>query len=121
MIMATMNKKDIVSFACGVFDEKHPQVLAVTPFVNHLSLTEMISDFEKAKSYQPIGGYAGIVPQYFDFAPVEQYFLGKHGLDSFWANLGGEYILGCECGEVGCWPLQWQITVQGGRSGLGAI
>jgi len=57
MKMSTMGKKDIVSFSCG-FDEKYPRVVAITPFVNDISLTQLISEFEKAQSYEPAGGYS---------------------------------------------------------------
>jgi hypothetical protein len=95
--MPTMGK-DVVSFSCGSFDEKYPRVLATTPFVNDISLTQLISEFEKAQSYEPAAGYSGIVPKW----PGQ--LLGK---------LGAEYILDCECGEVGCWPLQCKIRVVG--------
>ena len=52
-----MGKKDSVSFSCG-FDEKYPRVVAITPFVNDISLTQLISEFEKAQGYEPAGGYS---------------------------------------------------------------
>jgi hypothetical protein len=111
--MPTMGKRDIVSFSCGVFDEEHPRVLTITPCVNEVSLTQLISEFEKAQSYEPAGGYSGIVPKWFDYGPLEKYFLGQYSRNSYWAELGAEYILGCECDEVGCWPLQCRIRIEG--------
>jgi hypothetical protein len=110
--MPTMGK-DVVSFSFGSFDEKYPRVLAITPFVNDIPLSRLVSEFEKAQSYEPAGGYSGIVPKWFDYGPLDKYFLGDFGQDSYWAKLGAEYILGCECGEVGCWPLQCKIRVVG--------
>jgi hypothetical protein len=107
-----VSKKDSLSFSCGVFDEKYPQVLAITPFVNDVSLSQLVSEFEKARGYEPAGGYNGIVPKWFKYGPLEKYFLGEHDPDSYWAKLGAEYILGCECGEVGCWPLECRIKIQ---------
>ena len=110
---ATVGKKDIVTFSCGTFDEKHPQVLAITPFVNDFPLTQLVSRFEEAQSYEPAGGYGGIVPKWFDYGPLGKYFLGEYGEDSYWAKQGAGYILGCECGEAGCWPLQCRIRLEG--------
>jgi hypothetical protein len=40
------------------------------------------------------------------------YFLGEID-DGYWKQTGGVYVLGCECGEVGCWPLQCCIRSEG--------
>ena len=69
-------EKDIVSFSCATFDEKLPEVLAVTPSVNGIPLPQLISEFEGARHYEPAGGYVGIVPKWFDYGPLEKYFLG---------------------------------------------
>lgn len=111
--MQKINKKDVVSFSCLTFDEKYPRVLAITPYLNDVSLTELASEFEKTSNYEPAGGYGGLVPKWFDYGPLEKYFLGEYGKDSYWAKLGGVYILGCECGEAGCWPLECRIRVEG--------
>ena len=108
-----MGKKDIVSFSYGTFDENHPQVLAVTPSANGIPLSALVTKFEEANNYEPAGGYGGIIPRWFDYGPLEEYFLGEYGQDSYWAKLGTAYILGCECGEVGCWPLECRIHVEG--------
>ena len=100
-----MDKKDIVSFLYGSFDENDSKVLAVTPAVNGVRLPDLVTKFEEAKNYEPVGGYGGIIPGWFDYGPLEKYFLGEYGQDSYWAKLGTAYILGCKCGEVGCWPL----------------
>ena len=101
-----MERNDSVSFVCEVSETKP---LAIVPLVNEVSLTKLISEFEKAQNYEPVGGYGGIVPQSFNFGPLESYFLGEYSERSYWATLGAQYILGCECGEVGCWPLQCHI------------
>ena len=108
-----MDKKDIVSFLYGSFDENHSKVLAVTPSVNGVRLPDLVTKFEEAKNYEPVGGYGGIIPGWFDYGPLEKYFLGEYGQDSYWAKLGTAYILGCKCGEVGCWPLECRIRVEG--------
>ena len=108
-----MDKKDIVSFLYGSFDENHSKVLAVTPSVNGVRLPDLVTKFEEARNYEPVGGYGGIIPGWFDYGPLEKYFLGEYGQDSYWAKLGTAYILGCNCGEVGCWPLECRIRVEG--------
>jgi hypothetical protein len=52
-----MDKKDIVSFLYGSFDENHSKVLAVTPSVNGVRLPDLVTKFEEAKNYEPVGGY----------------------------------------------------------------
>lgn len=108
-----MASKDVVSFSYEVLGGNHPRVFGVTPCVNGSHLTQLISEFEKSKNYEPAGGYGGIVPAWFDYGPLEKYLLGEALQDSYWAKLEGRYILGCQCGEVGCWPLQCQIRVEG--------
>ena len=94
-------------------DEKLPQVLAVTPSVNGIPLPKLVSEFESARHYEPAGGYGGIVPKWFNYGPLEKYFLGEYGECNYFKQLSAAYILGCECGEVGCWPLQCRIQVEG--------
>lgn len=87
-------------------------VTVVIPHINGVPLVRVIDDFEKAKQFEPAGGYGGLVPQFFEYGPLEKYFLGEFDSGSYWSSLGGVYVLGCGCGEVGCWPLQCQISVQ---------
>ena len=83
--------------------------LAITPVLDGIRLTQMIEEFERERGYEPAGGYAGIVPAHFKFGPLDQYFLAATGKDYF--EVGGHYVLGCTCGEVGCWPLNAKISV----------
>jgi hypothetical protein len=81
-----MSQKDIVSFCRGIFDENHPQVLAVVPAVNGVPLPQLVTEFEKAKDYEPAGGYAGIIPKWFNYGPLDKYFLGEYGQNGYWAS-----------------------------------
>jgi hypothetical protein len=45
-----------------------------------------------------------IDPSLFQLRPLDEYFTGKQKSDC-WMSLKGIYLLGCTCGEVGCWPL----------------
>jgi hypothetical protein len=105
--------KDIVSFSCATFDEKVPQVLAVAPSVNGIPLPQLVSEFERARHYEPAGGHGGIVPKWFNYGPLEKYFWGEYDECNYFKQLGAAYILGCECWEVGCWPLQCRIQAEG--------
>jgi hypothetical protein len=79
-------------------------VLAVTPHVDGASLAALVEAYERAKGYDPAGGYGGLIPAYFNYGPLDEYFTGKDKSD-YWMSLKGVYLLGCGCGEVGCWPL----------------
>ena len=32
---------------------------------------------------------------------------------SVWQEMGGIYVLGCDCGEAGCWPLLCRVRLAG--------
>ncbi|WP_368396751.1 hypothetical protein [Streptomyces sclerotialus] len=56
---------------------------------------------------RPAGdAYGGLIPQFFRFGPMTDHFHGRS------ANAMGQRtpVLGCECGEWGCWPLMACIT-----------
>jgi hypothetical protein len=105
-----MESKDLLSFSVGEFRSYTPPLFAVTPSVDGSSLSEMVTVFEQQQGFEPAGSYGGLIPDWFNYGRLDQYFLGR-GESSFWAQ--GVYLLGCECGEVGCWPLQCQIRIDG--------
>jgi hypothetical protein len=78
--------------------------LAVTPYVDGASLDALVEGYERAKGYDPAGGYGGLIAAYFNYGPLDEYFTGENKSD-YWMSLKGIYLLGCSCGEVGCWPL----------------
>lgn len=55
-------------------------------------------------AFDPVGGYGGLIPESFNFGTLDRYFLGDFEPNSYFAEIGGVYLLGCDCGEVGCWP-----------------
>jgi hypothetical protein len=68
----------------------------------------MISKFEVRHGFNdPAGGYGGIIPSFFRFGPLDLHFLGK----SPHRTAEETIVLGCECGEVGCWPLECKVNV----------
>ncbi|WBO68873.1 hypothetical protein [Streptomyces camelliae] len=81
--------------------------LAIVPLIDGALLTELIDGFEIAAGMQPAGdAYGGLIPEFFRFGPMQDHFLGRS------TNAMGPKtpVLGCECGEWGCWPLMARIT-----------
>lgn len=69
--------------------------------VNGAPLTTLIHAFENSHDLGPADAYGGLVPSFFRFGPLDEHYLGrsKH-------RPGAKVpLLGCECGEWGCWPL----------------
>jgi hypothetical protein len=106
-----MSANASVSFSVEVLGEYKPVVYVVTPVVNGAPLTQLIKSFEDGQQFEPAGGYGGLVPQFFDYGPLDRYLMGDCEPDSYWARLGSIYVLGCDCGEVGCWPLLCRVTL----------
>jgi hypothetical protein len=83
--------------------------VSLVPEVDGIALTEIVTEFEAGLGDSPVGGYGGIVPAHFRFGDLSKYYLGLD--DDQWPARGEAWLLGCECGEVGCRPLQAQVTV----------
>ena len=86
--------------------------LAIVPRIDGASLIDLVTAYEAERAFDVIGGYGGLIPAYFDYGPLDRYFL--EGLPweqrGEWPDL---YVLGCNCGEVGCWPLGCELQVGG--------
>jgi hypothetical protein len=84
----------------------------VTPHIDGVSLATLVEAFEEANGYaDPAGGYGGLIPDFFrGYGPLDDYFTGNNPPANF-LNLKGIYLLGCSCGEVGCWPLIASVRV----------
>jgi hypothetical protein len=100
-----MTKASILSFAVEPLSNEEP-LPSIVPVLNGSRLTDLVEAFERSRSYEPVGGYAGLVPAFFTIGPLDQYFMATSN-EVFTTN--GFYLLGCECGEVGCWPLVARI------------
>ncbi|MFE9018014.1 hypothetical protein ACFYNL_05450 [Streptomyces sp. NPDC007808] len=86
--------------------------LVIVPHIDGAPLTELIDRFEIAADMQPAGdAYGGLIPQFFRFGPMKDHFLGR----STKATGLKTPVLGCECGEWGCWPLMACITATADR------
>ncbi|MER5386805.1 hypothetical protein ABT040_42330 [Streptomyces sp. NPDC002688] len=83
-------------------------VFEVVPRIDGIPLTELIDTFEIGAGMRPAGdAYGGLIPQYFRFGPMDDHFHGQ-STDSTRAKTP---VLGCACGDWGCWPLKTRITV----------
>lgn len=82
----------------------------LVPVVAGRSLVDMVADYELAQGFEPTGGYAGLVLASYDFGDLRAYLLGQQ---EPWPG-GRVPLLGCQCGEWGCWPLLATVTVQAG-------
>ncbi|MET7890199.1 hypothetical protein [Streptomyces mirabilis] len=81
--------------------------LVIVPRIDGAPLTKLIDGFEIAAGMKPVGdAYGGLIPEFFRFGPMLDHFLGRS------TNAMGPKtpVLGCECGEWGCWPLMVRIT-----------
>lgn len=92
--------------------------VAITPAVDGIPLSALVTEFERANGYSdPAGGYGGIIPAFFSYGPLDSYFRGQ-GRNPVEGDRADEiYLLACDCGEVGCWPLMASVisTEQGYR------
>lgn len=77
----------------------------VVPVIDGSALTDLIDAFESQARMEPSGGYGGLVPAHFNFGPLVAHFLGDCA-----AKSSKTPLLGCDCGEWGCWPLPARIV-----------
>jgi hypothetical protein len=103
-----MEKKAHVSFKVEPFEG----TFSITPIVNGTPLPEIVAAFEREQHFEPTGGYGGLIPTWFEYGALDQYFLGHFEKDSYFARKNRVYLLGCQCGEVGCWPLVARIRTE---------
>jgi hypothetical protein len=80
------------------------------PRVDNVSLVDLVSGYERAASFDVPGAYAGVVLDRFNFGDLAAYLTGRPD-STYWADKDTIALLGCECGEVGCWPLEAQILI----------
>ena len=86
-------------------------VLAITPAIDGIILSSLVADFERANGYvDPAGGYGEIIPDFFSYGPLGTYFRGQAGNQGEGERDEEIYVLACECGEVGCWPLMASVV-----------
>lgn len=80
------------------------------PYIDNVSLVDLVSGFEHAAGYDVPGEYAGIVLDHFEFGDLNAYLMGRPDT-AYWTKRGPIVLLGCDCGELGCWPLETRVLV----------
>lgn len=70
-----------------------------------------MSGYEPAAGFDVPGAYAGLVLDHFNFGDLIAYLTGQPD-SAYSAARGVIALLGCDCGEVGCWPLESQVLVE---------
>ena len=73
---------------------------SIAPRIDDVALIELVRKFELGHGYAPAGGYSGIIPQHFNFGDLKTYYLGV--APNQWPHPGHAWVLGCDCGDVGC-------------------
>lgn len=98
----------VIAFTVRWLPER--RVHDIVPTSDGQMLLDLIDRFELDAGMRPAGGaYGGLIPAFYRYGPLDEHFLGKEN-----PGLGPKtVVLGCECGEVGCWPLMAQITPTG--------
>jgi hypothetical protein len=66
--------------------------------VNGVEFVELIERYERSEGFKPAGDYAGLSMSSSELGDLRAYKAGKR-----------YPLLGCTCGDTGCWPLVAQI------------
>jgi len=103
-----------VRFEVRPFGDKPDGARELLPYVDDVSLVDLVSGFEHAAGYDVAGKYAGIVLDHFNFGDLTSYLTGQPD-SSYWEEAGAIALLGCDCGEVGCWPLEAEVVTTDSR------
>jgi hypothetical protein len=82
----------------------------LVPIIGSTSLVDLVKQFEEGAGFDPTGGYAGLVLDNYRFGDLGLYLAGQQ---QPWPGARVP-LLGCECGEWGCWPLLATVTIADG-------
>ncbi|MFC8192161.1 hypothetical protein ACFUMH_10920 [Cellulomonas sp. NPDC057328] len=85
----------------------------VVPLVDGARLDELVGRYERTRGYEPAGGYGGLVPAYGNLGDLADHLGG--GTRRWWSRDRHVALLACDCGEVGCWPLEAEVVVTDDR------
>jgi hypothetical protein len=80
----------------------------VEPYVAGVALSELVAAYEQEHGLEPAGGYGALVPERRAVGDLGAYLRGEQGHRP--RGAGRVVLLGCECGEAGCWPLEASVT-----------
>ncbi|MFG1886893.1 hypothetical protein ACGFIR_03355 [Micromonospora sp. NPDC049051] len=98
-----------VRFEIRPWDDGPDPARELLPYVDEVSLVELVSGYEHAAGHDVPGQYAGLVLDRFAFGDLTAYLSGRPD-SAHRAGSGTIALLGCDCGEVGCWPLNAQVV-----------
>lgn len=79
----------ILSFKVAPLNPPDELWLSAVPVVDGRALTDLVKELESNRG--------------FDFGPINEYFCKTERIS----------VLGCDCGEVGCWPLVCRVGMEG--------
>ena len=93
----------------GGRSDELPDTVEVVPVVDATRLTDLIHNFEReTRMERRAVSYGGLIPAFFKFGPARVHFTASQG--AFVRPPGKVPLLGCSCGEWGCWPLLARVT-----------
>ncbi len=107
---------DRVNDVAFVWDESALEGLgAVRVEVDGRDLADIVREVElpyaEAEGHRDIAGsYVGLRPGQLS-GPLTAHFMGAAGSDLACGPRSKTVLLGCDCGEAGCWPLMAEVTV----------
>lgn len=82
----------------------------LVPIIESSSLVDLVEQFEAGPGFDPSGGYAGLVLEHYRLGDLGLYLTGQQ---QPWPGARVP-LLGCECGEWGCWPLLATVKIAAG-------
>jgi len=95
-------------------DENHSDIPSIVPIINGTSLVELARVAETSAARPTgesglAGSYSGL-PAFTDSRWPLHHYLGSPLMS--WFKERDTVLLGCDCGEWGCWPLAARVDVQ---------
>ena len=87
-------------------EEEHK---ALNIYIDNENIIEHIKRYEKQFEPQIAGGYEGLNINFLQ--NIDEHLLGELNENDLFNYDGKTQILGCNCGEPGCWPLLVKIMV----------
>jgi hypothetical protein len=80
--------------------------IEIVPMIDGGALSDLIHEFELRTGIETTRSapYGGLVPAHFKFGRLDRHFLGEPA-----SGASKVPVLGCSCGEWGCWPLLVRI------------
>ncbi|MFT3899421.1 MAG: hypothetical protein QM728_04135 [Gordonia sp. (in: high G+C Gram-positive bacteria)] len=86
--------------------------IVITPLIDGELLVDIVKRFEVGRGFDPAGAYGGLIPEFYDFGPLADFFLTGFPAESTESDAVRIPVLGCgDCREWGCWPLECAVTV----------